>query len=56
MGEAYYESVSNVTQNYWEHPSGLLYTDSVKDFAEGHEATGYWMMSSTSILSSPTWV
>jgi len=42
MGEAYYVSDSHGTQDYWKHPSGLLYTDSVKDFAEEHGS--YWTL------------
>jgi hypothetical protein len=37
---AYYDPHFNGTDNYWKHPFGLIYTDSVKDFAE--EKHAYW--------------
>jgi hypothetical protein len=36
----YYDPDYYGTGTYWEHPSGLLYTDSVYDFAEQYGA--YW--------------
>jgi hypothetical protein len=38
----YYDPRFNGTDNYWKHPFGLIYTDSVKDFAE--EKTAYWTL------------
>lgn len=36
----YYDPNFNGTETWWKHPYGLLYTDSVRDFAEKNGA--YW--------------
>jgi hypothetical protein len=36
----YYDPRYNGTDNYWKHPLGLVYTDSVKAFCIEHQA--YW--------------
>ena len=36
----YYDPEYFGTWNYWRHPYGLLYTDSIRDFAESHGA--FW--------------
>jgi len=42
MGSQCFESLSSGTVCYWEHPLGLTYTDSVRDFAQDHQA--YWIL------------
>jgi hypothetical protein len=44
MSEAieYYDPCFCGTETYWKHPHGLLYTDSVRDFAEKYCA--YWAL------------
>ena len=42
MGIEYFESCSNGTETYWEHPLGLIYTDSVREFAQ--DAKAYWIL------------
>jgi hypothetical protein len=39
---SYYDPEFNGTDNYWKHPFGLLYTDSVADFAKAYGA--YWVL------------
>ena len=41
-GREYYDPRYNGTWNYYRHPLGLLYTDSVRDFAQSHHA--YWVI------------
>lgn len=38
----YYDPCYHGTETYWRHPFGLLYTDSVRDFAETYQA--YWSL------------
>jgi hypothetical protein len=42
MGGEYFESASFGTESYWEHPFGLIYTDSVREFAQDKQA--YWVL------------
>jgi hypothetical protein len=43
MKRSYYDPMFLGTDNWWKHPLfGYLYTDSVRDFCEKHEA--YWIL------------
>lgn len=42
MDKEYFDPQYFGTDTWWKHPYGFLYTDSVKDFCEKHQA--YWTM------------
>lgn len=40
--DAYFDPQFFGTENWWKHPLGFLYTDSIQDFCEKHKA--YWIL------------